>query len=98
MLRGMLELLILRLLDENPRHGYDIIVTIRKMCGVYFGPSTVYPILQKIEESEYAISEWNLTNDRPQKIYRLTAKGRVSLKEGQTELRMAVQPILLTTK
>jgi len=96
MLRGMLELYILRLMAENPTHGYEIIATIKRDFGVYFGPSTVYPLLQKIEENEYAVSKWNMTGDRPRKIYTLTPKGKAVLKEGQIDLKIAVQPMLLT--
>jgi len=98
MLRGMLELYILMLMDENPRHGYGIISTIKRDLGVYFGPSTVYPLLQKIEEKEYAVGEWIMTGDRPKKVYTLTPKGKARLKVSQADLKMAVQPILLTAQ
>ena len=43
--KGLLDLIILQLLDNNPMHGYQIITTIRKNFGVYLGPSTIYPML-----------------------------------------------------
>ena len=37
-------MIILQFLDQEPMHGYQVITKIRKNFGVYFGPSTVYPL------------------------------------------------------
>jgi DNA-binding PadR family transcriptional regulator len=57
-------------------HGYKIITSIRKNFGVYFGPSTIYPLLSELEEKGYLESRWDLDAERPRKIYSLTAEGQ----------------------
>ena len=75
LMRGLLDLVILQFLNVEPMHGYSIITSIRRNFGVYFGPSTIYPLLGVLEEKGYIKSKWNLNNDRPRKVYSLTPDG-----------------------
>jgi len=75
LMKGLLDLVILNYLRVSPMHGYQIIASIRKNFGVYFGPSTIYPLLNALEAKGYIKSEWNLENDRPRKVYGLTMEG-----------------------
>jgi PadR family transcriptional regulator PadR len=84
LVRGLLDLVVLGLLKENSIHGYGIITSIRQNFGVYFGPSTVYPLLGELETKGYIKSEWDLTHDRPRKVYSLTTEGH-SLLNGTEE-------------
>jgi len=82
--KGLLDLVILGLLKGEPMHGYSIITSIRRYFGVYFGPSTIYPFLNNLEEKGYIKSQWNLNHDRPRKVYSLTPEG-TSLLNGTEE-------------
>ena len=84
LVRGLLDLVVLGLLKENSIHGYGIITSIRRNFGVYFGPSTVYPLLGDLETKGYIKSEWDITHDRPRKVYSLTTEGH-SLLNGTEE-------------
>jgi len=84
LMRGLLDLVILQFLNVEPMHGYSIITSIRKNFGVYFGPSTIYPLLGVLEEKGYIKSQWNLNNERPRKVYSLTPEGS-SLLNGTEE-------------
>jgi len=75
LMRGLLDLVILQFLNVEPMHGYSIITSIRRNFGVYFGPSTIYPLLGVLEEKGYIKSQWNLNSDRPRKVYSLTPEG-----------------------
>jgi DNA-binding PadR family transcriptional regulator len=75
LMRGLLDLVILQFLRVHPMHGYQVITYIRKNFGVYFGPSTVYPLLGLLEEKGYIKSTWDLNNERPRKVYSLTHEG-----------------------
>lgn len=75
LMRGLLDLVILQFLRVHPMHGYQIITHIRKNFGVYFGPSTIYPLLGLLEEKGYIKSAWDLSNDRPRKVYSLMHEG-----------------------
>ena len=75
LMRGLLDLVILQFLKASPMHGYQVITKIRKNFGVYFGPSTIYPLLNALEEKGFIKSHWDLGNERPRKIYNLTRDG-----------------------
>ena len=74
--KGLLDLIVLQLLDAQPMHGYQIITKIRKNFGVYFGPSTVYPLLASLEKKGQVESKWNMKGHRPRKVYELTSQGK----------------------
>jgi len=75
LMKGLLDLIVLQFLNTQPMHGYQIITKIRKSFGVYFGPSTIYPLLTALEKKGHVTSEWNMQTERPRKIYKLTTEG-----------------------
>ena len=75
LVRGLLDCVVLQFLSKSPMHGYKIITSLRKNFGVYFGPSTIYPLLCTLEEKGHIKSHWDLTNGRPRKVYGLTTQG-----------------------
>ncbi len=75
LMRGLLDLVVLQFLRAHPMHGYQVITNLRKQFGVYFGPSTIYPLLSVMEENGYIKSHWDLENDRPRKVYGITPQG-----------------------
>jgi len=77
--KGLLDLIVLQFLGNEPMHGYKIITRIRRNFGVYFGPSTIYPLLNTLEKKGYVKSEWDMQNDRPRKVFKLTTEGRTLL-------------------
>jgi len=76
LMKGLLDLIVLQLLSSQPVHGYQIITKIRKTFGVYFGPSTIYPLLGALEKKGYVKSEWDMSSERPRKVYKLTTEGQ----------------------
>ncbi len=74
--KGLLDMIVLQLIDSKPMHGYQIITKIRRSFGVYFGPSTIYPLLIALEKKGYLVSRWNTESERPRKIYELTNEGK----------------------
>ncbi len=48
--KGLLDLIVLQFLNNQPMHGYQIITNISRSFGVYFGPSTIYPLLATLEK------------------------------------------------
>jgi DNA-binding PadR family transcriptional regulator len=81
---GSLRLYLLRLLDEEPRHGYEVIRLLRdRFMGVYSpSPGTIYPRLARLEE------EGLVTHDEVEgrKVYRITEAGREELRSRSDEL------------
>jgi len=85
--KGLLDLIILQLLDTQPMHGYELILTIRKSYGVSFGASTIYPLLNTMEKKTFVKCQWNMNGDRPKKIYTLTSEGKSLLSYTTGSLR-----------
>ena len=80
---GDLRLVVLRLLDEKPRHGYDIIKELESRFGGAYAPSpgTVYPTLTLLEDLGYARV---VPEEGGKKIYEITDEGRRHLAENRT--------------
>jgi PadR family transcriptional regulator PadR len=91
--KGLLDLIILQFLNTQPMHGYQVITKIRKTFGVYFGPSTIYPLLATLEKKGFVNSEWNMNNERPRKIYKLTTDGQNILNFTENSLNLICQKI-----
>jgi DNA-binding PadR family transcriptional regulator len=81
---GRLRLYLLKLLDEAPRHGYDVIRDLEDRFLGFYSPSagTVYPRLARLEE-EGLVSH---TEEDGRKVYRVTDAGRAELAGRQGEL------------
>ena len=93
LMKGLLDLIILQFLSTQPMHGYQIITRIRKNFGVYFGPSTIYPLLNTLEKKGYVHSEWNMDSERPRKIYKLTNNGQSMLNFTEDSLNLICRKI-----
>jgi DNA-binding PadR family transcriptional regulator len=91
--KGLLDMIILQYLQKESMHGYQIITNIRKGFGVYFGPSTVYPLLNTLEKKGYVQSVWNMNSERPRKVYTLTEQGKSLLSFTENSLIMICQKI-----
>ncbi|MBN1244261.1 PadR family transcriptional regulator [Candidatus Bathyarchaeota archaeon] len=91
--KGLLDLIVLQFLSTQPMHGYQIITKIRKSFGVYFGPSTIYPLLATLEKKGYVNSQWNMNNERPRKIYKLTNEGQNLLNFTESSLNFICKKI-----
>jgi DNA-binding PadR family transcriptional regulator len=93
LMKGLLDLIILQFLNTQPMHGYQIITKIRKNFGVYFGPSTIYPLLNTLEKKGYLVSQWNMNFERPRKIYKLTNNGQSMLNFTEDSLNLICRKI-----
>ena len=93
LMKGLLDLIILQFLSTEPMHGYQVITKIRKNFGVYFGPSTIYPLLGTLEKKGYVGSEWNMNYERPRKVYRLTSEGQSMLNFTEESLTLICRKI-----
>ena len=84
--KGSVELLVLSILDPEPRHGYEIGKTIELRSGgrIRFVISSLYPILCRMEKRGWIKGRWvEKAGQRRRRYYRLTARGREALREQQ---------------
>jgi DNA-binding PadR family transcriptional regulator len=81
--QGDLKYVILRLLEEKPRHGYDIIKELESRFSGSYAPSpgTVYPTLTMLEDLGFARV---VPEEGGKKIYEITDEGRKHLAEHST--------------
>jgi DNA-binding PadR family transcriptional regulator len=77
--KGGLKYLLLDLLQERPRHGYDLIRALEERCGGLYTPSAgaVYPTLQMLEDMGAVTS----TQQDGRRVYTITDAGRRLLEE-----------------
>ena len=78
-LRGTLDLLILKTLALEPMHGWGVSQRIEQLSRglLDVNQGSLYPALQRLEQKAWIESEWRITeNNRNAKYYRLTAIGR----------------------
>jgi len=77
--RGSAELLILSLLDTQPRHGYDLSKLIHARSGGHltFHIDSLYPLLYRLEERGWIKGTWvEKPDERRRRFYKVTAEGR----------------------
>ena len=77
--KGSAELLILSLLDAEPRHGYDLSKLIHSRSGgeLTFHIDSLYPLLYRLEERGWIRGSWvEKAGERRRRFYKLTAEGR----------------------
>ncbi|MEV5412509.1 PadR family transcriptional regulator [Thermopolyspora sp. NPDC052614] len=88
---GRLRLYLLKLLEESPRHGYEVIRLLQdRFLGVYSpSPGTIYPRLARLEEEGLVTHE---VKDG-KKVFTLTDKGRAELNDRLDELADLEQEI-----
>jgi transcriptional regulator len=82
LLKGTLDLLILKTLSHGAMHGYGVSVSIREATGSVFQveEGALYPALRRLEKKGLVEADWDTTDTgREAKFYRLTPSGKAEL-------------------
>ena len=82
--KGTAELLVLSLLEERDRHGYEIAKLIESSTdgALSFHVASLYPLLYRLEEKKQIRGRWvEKSGQRRRRYYGLTPEGRKALKE-----------------
>lgn len=93
--RGTLDLVLLRLLADEPTYGYELLKRLRGRSGGDFRvkEGTLYPVLYRLEDAGLIVPEWispdptQAARGVPRKVYRLTEAGTRRLAELQAAWR-----------
>jgi len=99
-LQGTLILLVLRVLDSGPLHGYAIAQRISAVSGdvLRVEEGSLYPALQKMLRNGWVRADWGLSDTKRRvRSYRLTAAGRTQLESeraGYDHVNRAIQAVL----
>jgi PadR family transcriptional regulator, regulatory protein PadR len=77
--KGSAELLILSLLEDRPRHGYEIgrLIQLRSRGALRFNVASLYPLLYRLEKRGWIRGRWvERAGQRRRRYYRLTGAGK----------------------
>jgi transcriptional regulator len=94
--KGSAELMILSLLEDQPRHGYDIaqLIELRSGGTVKFRVASLYPLLYRIEKRGWIDGRWvEKAGQRRRRYYRLTKEGQRMLVAQRRGFREFVEAI-----
>jgi PadR family transcriptional regulator PadR len=98
--KGALAMLILRVLQGGPMHGYAIAHRIRQLSEEVLEAEegSLYPALQRILMEGWATAEWGISDSgRKVRFYTLTGEGKTQLRQEMadySQATMAIQAIL----
>lgn len=85
MKKGVLDMLVLKLLEEEPKYGYQLITEMKeKSDGTFFlKEGTLYPILYRLEDEGFVESQWSEPEGKQvaRKYYVITEQGRSALEQ-----------------
>ena len=98
--KGSAELLILSLVEDKPRHGYDIgrLIELRSRGVLHFNVASLYPLLYRLEHRGWIRGRWvEKPGQRRRRYYRLTAAGQKVLARQQEGWRQFVTAISQVT-
>jgi PadR family transcriptional regulator PadR len=93
LLKGTLDLLVLKTLALQPLHGVGVADRLRQITGGTFdvGPGSLFPALHRLEQNGWITGEWAVADGRRTKTYTLTAAGRRQLgAETRSWIRIAL--------
>lgn len=96
LVRGTLDLLILKTLTWQPLHGYAITDAIRRRTddAILVEEGALYPALHRLEKRGWIEAEWGRSeNNRRAKYYRLTADGRHVLRAREATWRRYTEAV-----
>ena len=85
--RGSTELLILALLEERDRHGYELarLIDERSRGAISFHAASLYPTLYRMEDKDLIEGRWvEKAGQRRRRYYKVTAAGRKTLANQRT--------------
>ena len=94
--KGSAELLILSLLEDHPRHGYEIgqLIELRSQGALRFNVASFYPLLYRLETRGWIRGRWvEKPGQRRRRYYRLTRAGERILAAQRDSFREFVEAV-----
>jgi PadR family transcriptional regulator, regulatory protein PadR len=86
--RGVLEHLVLSLLEEEPLYGFDLVRRLSDVDGMVTSEGTIYPLLSRLRREGRVTTTWaESESGPPRRYYALTPEGRASLSAFAAEWR-----------
>jgi PadR family transcriptional regulator, regulatory protein PadR len=92
-LQGLDRPLILWLIAQKPKHGYELMSEIKRLTGRKLKPGTLYPLLYKLEADGFLVGEWIEKGKRDLRRYSLTSEGKVLLAKVSVLLNSSLRKV-----
>lgn len=96
--KGILDLVILNILQEKSLYGLEMIQRMESTSGLEITEGTIYPLLSRLKAEGLVFSEWiESEQGRPRKYYSLSEKGRRVIKdlnEGWLSFAVSIKTII----
>ena len=85
LLKGHLDMLLLAVLADEPKHGYAVIAELHRRSNQLLDlpDGTVYPALHRLLRAGLLASDWTTVGGRRRRVYQLTPAGRKALVDQQ---------------
>src|ERR671928_1203200 len=94
--KGSAELLILALVEDGPRHGYEVGTLIEQRSGglLRFNVASLYPLLYRLEKRGWIQGRWvEKPGQRRRRYYKLSGEGKKVLESQRSTWREFVEAI-----
>ncbi len=95
---GALEMMVLRLLEQEPAHGYALVQRIKQVSNdmLQVEEGSLYPALQRLLKAKLVRAEWGVSaTNREVRIYRITTAGRKHLAAEVSSFEQMIEGINL---
>jgi len=75
LVKGFRKLIILHLLKEGPKHGYEMNKRFEELFNISYPSSVFYPLLREMEKRRLISSTWEKEGERKKRVYSITPDG-----------------------
>jgi PadR family transcriptional regulator PadR len=96
MQKGSAEMILLALLEERARHGYELAKLVESESGnqLQFHVASLYPMLYRLERKKFVEGKWvEKAGERRRRFYKLTPAGRKALADHRKSWRAFVMAL-----
>lgn len=92
--KGLLDIVVLNLLEQGPRHGYEMVQALKRINGLKVREGNIYPILARLQTDGLVVCSVEPSSDGPpRKSFRLSRSGRGVLTEMNAHWDEIIQSI-----
>lgn len=91
--KSLLDIAVLSLLVEEPKHGYAVMNGLAEKTGVSVTAGVIYPLLYELEKQGLIVGDWAEPKRRARRVYSLTPKGRKHLTEAYGAVAKTIKEI-----
>lgn len=89
--RTLIDMFVLRILNEKSACSYEILKTLRQQESSYFSPSLIYPLLHDLELEGLVVSEHIALRKRNIRLYTISDKGKKTLSDMEKNFQFLIR-------